>query len=146
MANGALPNPASTRHGASSIPTTRLSASGRTDPAPVIPEWMNLGSAATAWWEWAWKRPQACAWTESDAPVVARRALLEDELAAADDATHAARLSIMRMMTVLDEQLGLSPKALAALRWTIVDDAPAAASTAVVTSMAARRARVADAS
>lgn len=40
----------------------------------------------------------------------------------------AGRLSVAKEMRELEKRLGLDPKALAELRWTIVDDAPSAAS------------------
>jgi hypothetical protein len=103
--------------------------------------------------------PQACAWSDGDLYVVARRARLEDDVAlrapvvhddlavllegadeVAIEAVEAAILTLRRLATgklavekemrELDGKLGLSPEALAKLRWSIVDegvdDAPAA--------------------
>ena len=143
---GPLPTPNPRRRNAPTIPTTNLPVSGRSAPAPKVPSWVKLGRAGTAWWRWAWSTPQASAWSDGDAPTVARRAMLEDDLAAldqidgldlievADNATAAkavvravaalatGRLQVMKHMSDLDDRLGLSPKAMAALRWKIVDD------------------------
>jgi hypothetical protein len=106
-----------------------------------------LRAAGTAWWEWAWKTPQAKHWDDGALYVVARRAALEDDLAVldADDVCVAdvlgldddehkmareldwligrlrsmagGRVSLMREMRELDTQLGLGPKAMKGLGW-----------------------------
>lgn len=148
---GPLPTGNARRRNAPTIPTTRLPAGGRTAPAPRLPSFVQLGKTGRAWWSWAWKTPQAAAWAEGMEAAVARRATLEDDLAAitvagrttlADvldlepsdqiDAAdrlfeHLARLAggklaILREMRELDDRLGLTPKAMAALRWSIVAD------------------------
>lgn len=133
------------------IPTTKLPARGRPGRPPNPPIWVELGAAGTAWWKWAWRTPQAVAWSIGDHPALARRASLEDDLAniregpelnvaellEADPderskllefvirtlhALAANKLAIAREARELDDRFGLTPKALAALRWTIVDD------------------------
>jgi len=114
-----------------------------------VPSWVSLGDAGGAWWGWAWRTPQACAWGPGHEALIARRASLEDDLAAlsgvdsldladvlgadASDfrmilsqlaALATGRLQIFREMRELDDRLGLSPKGMAALRWTIVADPP----------------------
>ena len=149
--SGPLPDPNRRRRNASTIPATDLPASGRRGRAPRPPRWVTLADAGRAWWSWAWHTPQAAAWDGGGfEPLVARRAALEDDLAAVgqvrgldlDDvaateserqlraviakvaglASH--RLAILREMRELDDRLGLTPKGLAALRWRIVPDAP----------------------
>lgn len=155
MARGPLPDPNARRRNAPTIPTTDLPVAGRTDPAPSIPSWVKLGKAGRAWWKWAWSTPQSCAWGVAVGieATVARRAALEDDLAAIecvggvefddleDDPNYqhlaaavrriaglaAGRLQIMREMRELDDRLGLTPKAMAALRWKITGEAPAPA-------------------
>lgn len=148
--SGPLPDPNRRRRNAPTIPTTNLPASGRKGSIPTVPK--SLGAAGRAWWRWAWRTPQAAAWGVGmgHERVVERRASLEDDLAALEivdgldmldvfggdaDALKdtvrrlaglaSGRLSIMREMRELDDRLGLSPKAMAALRWTVVADAPA---------------------
>ena len=145
---GPLPQPTRRRRNAPTIPTTMLPAAGRTDPAPRLPGYVKLGKAGRAWWKWAWSTPQAAAWALGHEGVVARRASLEDDLDALarvdgfdfdgliDDpdaaltvkmivqrlaGLAAGRLSLVREMRELDDRLGLTPKAMAALRWTIAD-------------------------
>lgn len=170
---GPLPEPNRRRRNAPTIPTTALPVSGRKGRPPNPPAWVELGEAGWAWWRWAWGTPQACAWGPGQEVAVARRASLEDDLAAVAtvgsldlldvlDAARQAevrtivtrlaavatgRLAICREARELDDRLGLTPKGLAALRWTVVaDPAPAVAVPAVVADMdAARRRRVADA-
>lgn len=143
---GPLPEPNRRRRNAPTIPTTKLPAAGRAGRVPSAPSWCELAKAGKAWWAWAWKTPQAAAWSVGDEPMIARRAALEDDLAALaavesldladvleqDDARRlrdvitrlaalaTGRLQIMREMRELDDRLGLTPKGLAALRWTIV--------------------------
>lgn len=145
---GPLPTPNPRRRNAPTIPTTNLPVSGRSAPAPKVPSWVTLGRAGKAWWRWAWSIPQACAWSDGDVSTVARRAMLEDDLAALDEvegldlievaeasdlssakaivrsiaSLATGRLQMMKHMADLDDRLGLSPKAMAALRWKIVDD------------------------
>lgn len=174
---GPLPDPNKRRRNAPTIPTTTLSAAGRTDPAPEPPGWCELGEAGRAFWVWAWATPQALAWgTEVGMESwVARRASLEDDLAAlhrvegldfaelgSDQverefravvqriaAMATGRLAILKEMREMDDRLGLTPKGMAQLRWTIVA-APSAAengtkSAGNVTQID-RRKRVTDAS
>ena len=175
---GPLPDPNRRRRNAPTIPATSLSAAGRTDPAPEVPSWCELGQAGLAWWRWAWATPQALAWgTEVGMEAwVARRASLEDDLAAlhavegldfielgSDQperefrmvvqrvaAMATGRLAILKEMREMYDRLGLTPKGMAQLRWTIVaapteDQAKASQKKAGgnVTSMESRRKRVA---
>jgi hypothetical protein len=112
-------------------------------PAPA-----KLEKAGKAWWRWAWSTPQAAAWDAGSHQAVARRAALEDDLATMadvqsldiadvldiDDEGHVARLirrlaalaggrlSVIKEMRELDRTLGLTPKAMAELRWSIMPD------------------------
>lgn len=146
---GPLPNPSARRRNAPTIPTTSLPASGRSEPAPKCP--YELAAAGKRWWKWAWALPQAAAWDQGSLYAVARRAQLEDRLAALDfgddldfgdlfaegdvearrrvewalstlKRSASGSLQIEKEMRELDRRLGLDPKALAELRWTIVPD------------------------
>lgn len=146
MPRGPLPSANARRRNAPTIPTAQLPAAGRKGAAPKCP--YALGEAGAAWWKWAWGLPQATRWDVGALYVVARRALLEDHSAALDfgDALdlgdlfddvndEAARrvewalgllkrsatgeAALMREMRELDNRLGLNPKAMADLRWSI---------------------------
>lgn len=148
---GPLPAPGARRRNAPTIPTTSLPASGRKGRAPKVPDAYALGDAGRAWWRWAWGLPQAAAWDTGALYTIARRASLEDDLAAMDFADHldlgdlfdesneearrrvewalstlkrcaSGSLAIEKEMRELDGKLGLNPKALAELRWKIVPD------------------------
>lgn len=147
---GPLPTPNPRRRNAPTIPTTKLPAGGRSAPAPEVPSWLELGRAGRAWWDWAWSTPQAAAWADGHEVVAARRAQLEDDLSAlsevegldlievadADNKRDAqavvravaslatGRVQVMKHMLDLDDRLGLTPKGMAALRWTVVADEP----------------------
>jgi hypothetical protein len=152
---GPLPSQTRRRRNVPTIPTTSLPASGRAGKAPSPPRWVKLGPAGLAWWRWAWKTPQAAAWANGTEVVVARRASLEDDLAAVDvglnldvadlvdvepnEATATVeaafralarlaggKIAVAREARELDRVLGMTPKAMAELRWQIVDDSPAA--------------------
>jgi hypothetical protein len=164
--SGPLPDPNRRRRNAPTIPTTNLPAKGRKEAVPKPPSWVNLGTAGSAWWKWAWKTPQAAGWDPiGHLAMVARRAGLEDDLATIADvesldladvlgeenfqafagvirrlaALATGRLAIFREMRELDDRLGLTPKGLAALRWTIIDDGPAASATTGTDEVAKRR-------
>jgi hypothetical protein len=157
---GPLPSPTARRRNAATIGTRVLPADGRPGRAPAVPKAYRLKSAGKAWWNWAWKLPQATAWDEGSRYFVVRRAQLEDELAALDFANMASlhdllagadteaieraeeaiellkRLasgaaSVQKEMREMDNRLGLNPKAMTELRWSIAeapqpDPAPAA--------------------
>ena len=144
---GPLPNPNARRRNAPTIPTTSLPASGRSGKPPALPHGAKLGKAGRAWWAWAWSLPQSFGWSDGDMSALHRRASLEDDLAAlgavkgldamdldgdaAEDLRDAVRslagmvsgkLGVQREMRELDTRFGLTPKGLADLRWSIVDD------------------------
>lgn len=145
MPRGPLPDPDKMRRNAPTVPSTSLPAAGRSTPTPEPPRSVDLGHAGVDWWEWAWHTPQAAAWDDGALYTVARRASLEDDLAAvahvesldALEASDAAstkslrglvirlaalvtgRLNICREMRELDDRLGLTPKSMAQLRWKI---------------------------
>lgn len=147
---GPLPDPDAERRNAPTIPTTKLPAGGRRGSVPDVPAWRELGPAGLAWWEWAWRTPQACAWDAGQLLKVADRASLEDDLIAvqrADEVEHflgdvaraedfrevravvmhlaalvTGRLNILGKISDLDDRLGLSPKGRDQLRLKIVSD------------------------
>ena len=166
MPRGALPDPNHRHRNAPTIPTTDLPAGGRKGKTPRVPSWVALGKEGKAWWRWAWSTPQACAWSEvAHSDTVARRASLEDDVArtaqvegldlleALDGETFqslklliarlsslaTSRLNLFKEMRELDDRLGLSPKGMAALRWTIVESPVEATTSDEVSSRRANR-------
>lgn len=148
MPRGPLPQPETRRRNKPTIPTTNLPAGGFEGPIPDVPFGYELGAEGSAWWMWAWRTPQAAGWSEGDVYVIARRASLEDDLAALrrvevgfdlgdmlDDETGAAlkflierlkglasgTLAVSKEARELDDRFGLTPKGLAMLRWKIVE-------------------------
>jgi hypothetical protein len=149
---GPLPDPNRQRRNKPAIPTTSLPSRGRRGPVPKPPAGYDFGRRGAAWWKWAWKTPQAAAWSAGDLYVVARRAMLEDEmdvLARVDSSMDLAELlevepkeqlddlkrivctlkalaggsiSVKKEARELDDRLGLTPKGFAALRFKIVDE------------------------
>lgn len=148
---GPLPSDGAARRNAPTIPTTNLPVTGRVDEPPAVPQWVVLGDAGLAWWDWAWHTPQAAGWDDGVLYFVARRAQLEDDMDAlqlVDDAFDLAemleipateltrrmssifkrlkalasnKVAVAKEARELDNRLGLNPKAMAELRWKIVD-------------------------
>lgn len=71
-----MPGPAPT------IAATALPPGGREGEPPECP--YALADAGAAWWRWAWGTPQATQWDAGSHYMLARRAQLEDSLAALD--------------------------------------------------------------
>lgn len=153
---GPIPKPddARRRRNAPTIPTTALPAAGFAGPYPKPPPWSTLGRAGKAWWSWAWRTPQAAAWSAGDLDTVTHRAELVDDLAAVDQVDGldvaalleiapfrrtaeldwlirrlhgyaAGRLAILKEAREIDDRLGLTPKGRLALRMTIIETEPA---------------------
>lgn len=172
---GPLPNAARRRRNTATIHTTNLPAAGRTARAPRVPATYTLGKPGRSWWRWAWSLPQATKWDDGTLYAAARRAQLEDELAALDftdrldledllaganpeaikraewaistlKRSASGSVSLMKEMRELDKRLGLDPKALAELRWTILDEDEAPAQTSAAAAPAnVRQLRAVDA-
>lgn len=140
---GPLPKPQAQRRNRTKprIPSSSLPASGCKDPTPEPPQWVALGRAGRAWWEWAWHTPQAAGWSpEAHLDVVAHRAALQDDIAAIESEDFAGldeealrdlvqvlkglvtgKSTVLTRMKDFDDRLGLSPMSMAKLRWTIVE-------------------------
>jgi hypothetical protein len=82
---GPLPSPNARRRNAPTISGSELPPEGRDGPIPGVPDAYELRSPGLAWWSWAWSLPQAAKWDVGSVYVVARRASLEDDLAALDE-------------------------------------------------------------
>ncbi|MDX3868014.1 phage terminase small subunit [Streptomyces europaeiscabiei] len=94
-----------------------LPAGGCTEPVPDLPPGRDWSDAERARWEELWGSPQATQWDESARGTVAVLVVYESAILAgkasawqAQEARHAG------------EALGLTPRALAALGWRIVDE------------------------
>lgn len=110
---GQLPHPNRRRTNPPTIPTTVLPATGRRGHSPKVPPFITLGKVGRAYWQWAWHTPQAAAWADGHEATVARRAELEELW------TETKGDRLLAEMRQLDDRLGLNPKAMAQLRWTI---------------------------
>lgn len=161
--SGPLPKPGRRRRNAPLIPTTRLPAGGRAGTAPRPPK--ELGPAGKKWWTWAWRTPQAAAWSAGDMFVIARRARLEDLVTSLESFDEEAlpldpelliqvihwlkslavgALSVHREMRELDDRLGLTPRGRQSLRWVIAPDEVAEARTAAAAVSTRARLRAVD--
>lgn len=80
--SGPLPEGNRRRANPPTIPTTNLSVSGRKGRPPNPPFGYEFGEAGRKFWRWAWALPQALAWDRAAHYTIARRAELEDDLAA----------------------------------------------------------------
>ena len=152
---GPLPEATRRRRNAPQISGHVLPAEGRKGAPPKVPDSYELAEAGAAWWKWAWRLPQASRWDKGSVFLVARRAQLEDDLVALDfgeemglleqllrgaepeavrnvewalstlKRSASGKMGVMKEMRELDDRLGLNPKAMAALRWTVAESAPA---------------------
>ena len=168
---GPLPETTRRRRNAPQISGHLLPAEGRRGAPPKVPDAYELAEAGLAWWKWAWRLPQATKWDRGSLYLVARRAQLEDELAALgfgeelgllDELLRGAEpeaiqkvtwalerlkrsasgmTGLMKEQRELDDRLGLNPKAMAALRWTVAESAESAETPADVPNLAAYRDR-----
>ncbi|MEA2828470.1 MAG: hypothetical protein QOG43_2909 [Actinomycetota bacterium] len=156
--SGPLSDPNRLRRNKPNFTTTSLPAGGRPGPVPKPPAWRApLGAAGLAWWDWAWKLPEAAAWSPGQLVFAAQRASLEDQLLALHDAPvldvaelldiepdqrtdelewlvrtlhrmAAGKTVLDREARELDDRLGLSAKGFTALHWKIeAAEAPAEA-------------------
>lgn len=94
-----------------------LPGQGCTYPAPEMPAGREWSDAERARWEELWGSPQATQWDDAARGTVAVLVVYESAILAgkasawqAQEARHAS------------EALGLTPRAMAALGWRIVDD------------------------
>ena len=110
---GPLPQPTRRRTNAPVIPTTVLPPEGRKGHAPKVPPFITLGKVGRAYWQYIWHTPQAAAWAPGMEVAVARRAELEDLWSETKDTRYLGELR------QLEDRLGLTPRAMAQLRWTI---------------------------
>lgn len=122
---GPLPQSQKLRTNTPTYANVVLPGGGRKGRVPKPPTWVKLGDPGLAWWRWAWRTPQATQWDASAEPLVARRAGLEDQLWEThydkDGNEVPPTGSLLKAILDLDDRLGLSPKALAQLRWVIDD-------------------------
>ena len=115
-----------------------------------VPEWpsVNPRPRDLAWWEWAWKQPQACAWSMPSErwriPFVAEWCEAKADLEIEDKRTAANKAAKFRM----EDRIGFSTAGLAEMGWKVtVDelserrDEPATPPTVEDDEMTARRKR-----
>ena len=93
-----------------------LPAAGCDLPAPPLPEGREWSDAERARWAMLWASPQAVAWDDSTAGTVV--ALVIFESAILDGTASAWQAQEARYAA---EALGLTPRAMAALGWRIVE-------------------------
>lgn len=106
------------RHRNKTLAAMILPARGRKGRIPKWPLATPATPAVTATWERLWRTPQAVAWERlAWTPLVARYALLLVEVERPD-----RPVPLLGEVRQLEDRLGLSPMALARLRWEIVDE------------------------
>jgi hypothetical protein len=95
-------------------PIVQLPAEGCSLPAPKIPVGRTWTRAERARWRELWASPQACRWDETAKGTVA--ALVVYEVAILEGTASAWQAQEARYAA---EALGLTPRALASLGWSI---------------------------
>ena len=113
---GPLPKPAGARlrTAAPTYPETALPADGRQGPPPPLPpltDWHPF--TVEAWTAW-WSTPQATQWDQSG-KTLHRWALLYDVLVR----DPAAPASVHGQLLQVEDRHGMSPQAMAKLRWQV---------------------------
>jgi hypothetical protein len=118
---GPLPKPPEQRRrrNRTSFTGVDLPASGRPEPAPKLPNWRDWDRRTLKWWRNLWSSPPATQWDPSG-PTLWVYAVLMDMLITEQYPAH--RLS--PELRAWEDRYGLSPKALATLRWQVVDELP----------------------
>jgi hypothetical protein len=116
---GPLPKPHDQRRrrNKTSYTGTDLPTSGRSQPAPKLPEWRSWDPRTRKSWRTMWKSPQATQWDPSGISLWTY-AHLVDLLVTAKYPAH--RLS--PELRAHEDRHGLNPKAMATLRWRVVDE------------------------
>ncbi len=99
---------------------TDLPESGNPNPAPELP--ILEGSAvwtmkSQALWFDLWNTPQSLCWGRDQLPSLERYLVLYQRMSAGHMAA-----AMMASMHQLESSLGLTPKAMMALRWRVVPD------------------------
>lgn len=98
-----------------------LPAGGRKGRIPKLPPVCDWSDETLRWWKAVWRTPQATQWDQTGSSLVVAavlyQALLDDPKAPA---------AIAGALLAHEDRHGLSPKAMAALRWRIAepDDEP----------------------
>lgn len=104
MPRGPAPSKKKRRSNAPTIPTTELDVRGRKGRPPKVPDAYNLQKAGREWWKWAWSTPQALAWDAGALYAIARRAQLEDEVAALEESEDLLERVHNSMMRILESE------------------------------------------
>lgn len=95
-----------------------LPAEGRKGPAPMWPLQTKVTAEELAHWSRLWSKPQAVMWEQQDlSEMVARYCRMAVE-ASKPDATAALHSQV----TMMEDRLGLSPRAMRMLLWQIAPD------------------------
>lgn len=121
---GPLPTPEEERAGRSkapAIPTTNLPVSGYRGE---IPDPGEVTDEVRGDYEALWRTPSAAAWHEADADVVVELVRLRRASSKLLDRGEFPPGHVTGRIGAIEDRLGLTPKARAALRWKIVDDPP----------------------
>jgi hypothetical protein len=102
MSRGPLPQPGARRRNAPTIQSTSLPADGRKGRRRSA---RTRSAPGTRWWRWAWRLPQAAKWDDGALYAVARRAQLEDDLAALEDVDLDERSDVLLDLVHADEDI-----------------------------------------
>lgn len=121
--SGPPADPNSGRSEARGFKLTALPSEGYSGP---IPDWPapHPRPRDLAWWEWAWRTPQACAWSMPSErwriPFVAEWCELKADLEEGRTA------SLMAQKFRADDRIGFSTAGLAEMGWKVAEDEVAA--------------------
>ncbi|MGO5043731.1 hypothetical protein, partial [Streptococcus alactolyticus] len=115
--SGPMPDENSARSDARGYRLEDLPASGYDGPVPDFPL-PNVTDRESEVWEWAWRTPQACAWSMDVSGWLVRSVAMWTRLSVrCEDATVSA--PVLGQLHRFAEHIGLTPAGLAALGWKI---------------------------
>lgn len=119
--NGPLPKQNPKRRNKPTFQPATLPAEGFSGPIPDPPSHPPLGEHGRQWWMWVWRTPQASQFNAGHLYAIAMRASLEDRMAALwdDEDREAMLLRTIGEARQYDDRLGLSPKGMLQLRWSV---------------------------
>lgn len=118
--SGPVPDPSSGRSDARGYSLTALPAEGYRGPVPAFPL-PGVSERELEVWEWAWRTPQACAWSLPSESWRARTVALWVRLSVRCEAEDAGA-SLYAQLHRFADQVGLTTAGLAEMGWKVAVD------------------------
>lgn len=140
--SGTLPGPKSEKSAKASFRLTALPSEGYTGPIPGFPL-LDPSERELAVWEWAWRTPQACAWSVLGESWRVRTVAMWVRVSVRCEDPDAPA-SLLGQVHRFADQIGLTTAGLAEMGWKVAEDEVAAKKQPRAVKATPRRLRVAD--